>query len=70
MSKFKRYRVAHMFTHGGVVMTNDHEQEIRALPKEVRDRHVELGNLEEYDADEGPPVPLAEAQAAPVKTKE
>jgi hypothetical protein len=72
MAKFKRYRVAHMFTHEGVVITNDHEEAIRAMPTEVRAHHVALGNLEEFEADEAPPVPLAEANArsTPAKKKE
>lgn len=68
MPKFKRYRVAQLFTHDGVVMTNDHEEQIRALPKEVRDRHIALGNLEEFESDEGPAVPLAASSATPSKS--
>lgn len=65
MSKFKRYRVASLFTHNGVVMTNDHEEEIRALPADVRDHHVKLGNLEEYESADPPTVPLAASDATP-----
>jgi hypothetical protein len=69
MSKIKRYRVAHLFTHEGRTYTNDDEAKIRELPTAVRAHHVERGNLEEYEADEKPPVPLAAANATP-KTKE
>ena len=69
MSKIKRYRVAHLFSHEGKTYTNDDEAKIRELPAAVRDHHVKRGNLEEYEAAEKPPVPLAAANATP-KTKE
>jgi len=67
MSKYQRYRVAHLFTIDGVVMTNDHEEQIRALPRAVRDEQIRLGHLEEFEADQPPPVPLAEANATETK---
>lgn len=70
MSKVKRYRVAHLFVHEGKTYTNDDEQAIRALPTGVRQHHVDRGNLVEYEADEKPPVPLAQANATPKQTKE
>jgi hypothetical protein len=75
MAKFKRYRVAHMFNYqkpggGEVFITNAHEEEIRAMPKEVRDDYIGQGLIVEYDPDEGPPVPLTEANATPAKKKE
>lgn len=69
MAKIKRYRVAHLFAHDGKTFTNDDEVAIRELPADVRKHHVERGNLVEYEADEMPPVPLAQANATP-KTKE
>lgn len=44
-----RYRVAHLFAHDGHTYTNDDEEAIRKLPREVRDRHIERGNLIEWD---------------------
>lgn len=70
MPKVKRYRVARLFAHEGVTYTNDHEQAIRGLPVDVREHHVARGNIVEYEADEKPPTPLAEANATPKKKKE
>lgn len=44
-----RYRVAHLFAVDGEVMTNAKEKEIKALPRKVRDHHIERGNLVEWD---------------------
>lgn len=45
----QRYRVMKFFAHEGEIMTNDKEDEIKALPRKVRDHHIERGNLLEWD---------------------
>lgn len=55
-----RYRVAHLFAvEGQGVMTNAREKDIKALPRKVRDHHIERGNLVEWDdrVQDEPPAP-------------
>lgn len=66
MARTLRYRVARLFAHDGRTYTNDDEAAIKALPREVRDHHIQRGNLVEYPA----AATGAAAPATPTKTKE
>lgn len=57
-----RYRVRKLFAHEGRLLTNDDEGTIKALPRKVRDHHIDSGNLVEWDdrATDAPPAPEQE----------
>lgn len=44
-----RYRVKKLFAYEGKTITNNDEEAIKKLPRDVRDHHIERGNLVEWD---------------------
>jgi hypothetical protein len=42
------YTIHHAFAQGGQWYTRGNEDEVKALPREVRDRLIELGRITEH----------------------